>query len=115
MLIHLDKWWKSKAHRRIRGARGHRFVSLKFHVVFLASVVGFIEWVMRSTDVFERPLHHVAPPPVPPPPPLPTSIGYALGREMPHLRSMELEEAIPAHLPQKRGIDYVSLRSGDKF
>nr|CCC92799.1 conserved hypothetical protein [Trypanosoma congolense IL3000] len=115
MLVHLDKWWKSKAHRRIRGARGARFASLKFHILFLGSVICFVEWVMRSTDYYGDPLCHIAPPPVPPPPPLATSISYALSREMPHLRGIELETGIPQHLPQKRGIDYVLLRSEGKL
>ncbi|KAH9600817.1 hypothetical protein LSM04_007063 [Trypanosoma melophagium] len=113
MLVHLDKWWKSKAHRRIRGARGARFANLKFHALCIFSVLGLIEWVMRSTD--ERAVYHIAAPPVPPPPPLPHSVCYALGQDMPHLRSMELEENIPPHVPQKRGIDYVSLRQNGKW
>ncbi|CBH14231.1 uncharacterized protein TEOVI_000573100 [Trypanosoma equiperdum] len=115
MLVHLDKWWKSKAHRRIKGARGARFASLKFHVLFLGSVICFVEWVMRSTDCYEDPSYHIAPPPVAPPPPLAASIGYALSREMPHLRVMELEKGIPSHLPKTRGVDYVLLRSEGRF
>ncbi|ESL11293.1 hypothetical protein TRSC58_00960, partial [Trypanosoma rangeli SC58] len=108
MLVKLDQWWKSRAHRRIRGARGARFASLKFHALFLASVVGVVEWVMRSTD--SPAVYHIAPPPVPPPPPLQTSVGYSLAQEMPHLRSMELEAELPPHVPQVRGLNYASLR-----
>ncbi|EAN81358.1 hypothetical protein TcYC6_0028730 [Trypanosoma cruzi] len=113
MLVKLDKWWKSKAHRRIRGARGARFASLRFHAVFIFAAVGLVEWVMRSTE--SPTVYHISPPPVPAPPPLPTSIGYSLGQEMPHLRSMELEAEIPPQVPQVRGLDYVSLRKDGRF
>ncbi|CBZ32925.1 tryparedoxin peroxidase, partial [Leishmania donovani] len=47
-----EQWWKRKDHRKIRGARGARFASLRFHGAFILSVVVLVEYVFRSTDDF---------------------------------------------------------------
>lgn len=109
----LDKWWKRKDHRKIRGPRGARFASLKFHAVFLVSIVGLVEYVFRSTDGFTA--RHFADPPVPPPPPMAKSLGYSLTSEMPHLKSLETEARVPAHLPQREGLNYKLLREEGKM
>ncbi|KAG5509290.1 hypothetical protein GH5_06378 [Leishmania sp. Ghana 2012 LV757] len=104
----LEQWWKRKDHRKIRGARGARFASLHFHGVFIFGVVALVEYVFRSTDNFTA--RRSADPPVPAPPPLPTSLGYSMTREMPHLKSIELEREAPAHLPRSGSLDLKSLR-----
>ncbi|EPY35844.1 developmentally regulated protein [Strigomonas culicis] len=106
------KWWKLKEHRRIKGARGARFASLGFHGVFIVSMVLLVEYVFRST---EDDTLHLANPPVPPPPPMRSSLTYAMSSEMPHLKSMELERQLPAHVPQTAPNYDASIASTKKF
>ncbi|CCW67795.1 unnamed protein product [Phytomonas sp. Hart1] len=108
-----DNWWKRRDHRRIRGARGQRFLSLRMHILFIVSVLSFLEFYMiRSTDIEP---YHIAPPPVRPPPPLARSLGYSLTSEMPYLQTLELEDRIPDHVPQKYSFNYAGVRSGGKM
>ncbi|CAJ1013803.1 hypothetical protein IOCL2690_000017800, partial [Leishmania lindenbergi] len=100
----LEQWWKRKDHRKIRGARGARFASLRFHGAFILSVVVLVEYVFRSTDGFTA--RRATCPPVLAPPPLPTSLGYSMTSEMPHLRSLELEREAPPHLPRSSSLDF---------
>lgn len=109
----LEKWWKRKDHRKIRGARGARFASLKFHAFFLVSIFGLVEYVFRSTDTFTA--RHFVDPPVPAPPPMSKSLGYAVTSEMPHLRRLEVEDRVPAHLPQKESLNFKKLREEGKM
>ncbi|CAG9571502.1 putative developmentally regulated protein [Leishmania major strain Friedlin] len=104
----LEQWWKRKDHRKIRGARGARFASLRFHGAFILSVLVLVEYVFRSTDNFTA--RHFADPPLLAPPPLPTSLGYSMTSEMPHLKSLELEREAPAHLPRSGPLDLKGLR-----
>lgn len=104
-----EKWWKRKDHRRIHGSRGHRFVSLKFHAIFAVGVVGSLEYLLRADDV---PVYRAPAPPVEAPPPLPKSLGYTLTSESPYLKSLELEGAIPQHVPQKSFVNFEQLRTG---
>ncbi|AYU77525.1 developmentally regulated protein [Leishmania donovani] len=108
-----EQWWKRKDHRKIRGARGARFASLRFHGAFILSVVVLVEYVFRSTDDFTA--RHFADPPVLAPPPLPTSLGYSMTSEMPHLKSLELEREAPAHLPRSGPLDLKGLRGEDRL
>lgn len=115
-VINVSPWWKRKDHRRIKGSRGARFVSLRFHNVFIFSLFVFIEYVMRGHDDVA---YHLPDPPVPPPPPLPNSLGYSLTREMPYWSAIETEEALPSHVPQRpvadfRSIDKVALSGNSK-
>ncbi|KAG5509136.1 hypothetical protein JKF63_06145 [Porcisia hertigi] len=104
----LEQWWKRKDHRKIRGARGARFASLRFHGAFILSIVALVEYVFRSTDDFTA--RRTAASPVPAPPPLPTSLGYSMTSEMPHLKSLELEREAPAHIPRSGSLDFRGLR-----
>lgn len=103
-----EKWWKSKAHRKITGSRGARFMSLKGHALFGVSVVGMIQYVLRSDDV---PMYRSPPPPVEAPQPLPTSLGYSLTSETPYLARLETERKQPSHIPQV-DIRFEHLRTG---
>ncbi|KAG5482913.1 hypothetical protein LSCM1_06950 [Leishmania martiniquensis] len=106
-----EPWWKRKGHRKIRGARGARFASLRFHGTFILGVVALVEYVFRSTDDFTA--RRAADPPVLAPPPLPSSLGYSVTCEMPHLKALELEREAPAHLPRSGSLDLQGLR-GDR-
>lgn len=105
-VISVSPWWKGKDHRRIRGSRGARFVSLKFHYVFVFSVVAFIQYVLRGHDDVA---YHLPEPPVPAPPPLQRSLGYSLSREMPYWAAIETEESLPSHVPHRPVIDFHSV------
>jgi hypothetical protein len=107
-VFHLEKWWKRKDHRKIRGARGARFASLRFHAVFLVSIVAFVEYVFRSTDNCTA--RHMPDPPVPAPPPMPKSLSYAVTSEMPHLKALEVERQPPAHVPQRESLKFNGIR-----
>lgn len=104
-----DKWWKSKDHRRIPGARGQRFASLKTHLLYVAGVVAVHQYIVQggAEHVYRAP-----DPPVEAPPPLPTSFGYSIAAEMPYLKLMETEKTIPEHVPQKVSLSAVKLREG---
>lgn len=103
----LEAWWRRRDHRKIRGARGARFASLRFHGLFILSVLGLVEFVFRSTDAFAA--RRIADPPVPAPPPLPSSLTYVTTSEMPHLRSLELERQAPTHVPQAHQRQFTSV------
>lgn len=105
-VINVSPWWKRKDHRRIKGSRGARFASLRFHYLFIFSVFGAIQYVLRGHDDVA---YHLSEPPVPPPPPLPNSLGYSLTREMPYWKAIEAEEAPPSHVPQRPVADFHSV------
>ncbi|KPA75093.1 putative developmentally regulated protein [Leptomonas pyrrhocoris] len=107
-VFHLERWWKRKDHRKIRGTRGARFASLKFHAIFLMSVFALVEYVFRSTDAFTA--RHLPDPPVPAPPPMAKSLGYAVTSEMPHLKALEVELGPPPHVPQRETFNFKGLR-----
>ncbi|KAK7199325.1 developmentally regulated protein [Novymonas esmeraldas] len=108
-VFRLEQWWKRKDHRGVRGARGARFATLRFHGVFLVSVVALVEYILRSTDDFTA--RRIVEPPVPAPPPLPRSLSYSTTCEMPHLRSMELERSTSAAVSAPLGsFDAESIR-----
>lgn len=102
----VNRWWRSKDHRKIKGSRGARFASLKFHYVFIFGVAAFVQYVMRGRDDVA---YHFSDPPVPAPPPLPNSLGYSMTREIPYWKAIETEEALPSHVPQRPVSDYHSL------
>lgn len=112
-VFHLEKWWKRKDHRKIRGARGAHFASLKFHAVFLVSIFALVEYVFRSTDGFTA--RHMPDPPVPAPPPLKKSLGYSLTSEMPHLKALEVERELPSHVPQYESLNFKGLREDGRM
>lgn len=106
----IPQWWKGKDHRRIRGSRGQRFLSLRVHGVIFAGLWGLFHWTFRH-DVGDDAMFTVpAPPGLVVPPPLPRSLAHTTTSEMPHLKSMEIEDRIPEHLPQKVSVDYNGLR-----
>lgn len=112
-VFQLEKWWKRRDHRAIRGARGARFASLGFHGLFIVATVGLIEYVFRSTDDFTA--FHFADPPVPPPPPMSKSLSYATTSEMPHLKSLEMERKAPDHVPQIGTLNFKGLREDGRM
>ncbi|KPI82505.1 putative developmentally regulated protein [Leptomonas seymouri] len=107
-VFYLERWWKRADHRGIRGARGARFASLRFHGVFLLSVFVLIEYVLRSTDNCTA--LRMPDPPVRAPPPLTKSLSYAVSSEMPHLKALEVERDVPAHVPQRETLNFKGLR-----
>ena len=104
-----DKWWKSKDHRRIPGARGQRFASLRTHLLYVCGVFAVHQYIVQggSEHVYRAP-----DPPVEAPPPLNKSLGYSIASEMPYLKLMETEDHIPEHVPQKVSLSAVKLRQG---
>lgn len=111
-VMSVNKWWKGRDHRRIKGSRGARFASLKFHYVFIFSVVAFIQYVVRGHDDVA---YHLPDPPVPAPPPLPLSLGYSVTREMPYWTAIETEQSLPDHVPQRPVRDFHGMDTRASF
>lgn len=108
----VEQWWKRRDHRRIHGSRGARFLSLKTHAVVIFGLLGLVLYVMRESDDVA---YRIAPPPVPAPPPMPRSLGYTITSEMPYMKQLETEEAMPGHIPQKHSLNYSGIRTMGKM
>ena len=90
--------YNSKSHRRVPGARGARFASLKSNAFVFVGSFAFVALLMRYDD---SPIYHIPAPPVPAPPPTAKALSYVMTSEMPHLKKIELEQAPPKHIPKK--------------
>jgi hypothetical protein len=102
----LKKFFNSGLHKRVAGARGARFMSLKVNMAAFVSTFAFVALLMRLDD---PPLYRAPEPPVAAPPaPGRKSLSFVATAEMPHLKRLEVELEPPPHIPKKqyfRGTD----------
>ena len=59
--------------------------------------------------------YRAPPPPTSPPPPSTRAMRYATVTESPYLRSVEVERAVPEHVPQRSFFDISELRRPTKY